>query len=89
LKTFDNEKGYDTMSTVDNHTKKILTVQEVADTLRVHRTTIYRLAKSGELKSYVIGKRRLFKEEDVWAFFENRVAHECVLGNGGVKWPQS
>jgi excisionase family DNA binding protein len=51
---------------------KILTIQEVAETLRIHRSTVSRLAKSGELKSYLIGKRRLFKETDVWAFFENQ-----------------
>jgi hypothetical protein len=34
---------------------------------------------SGELKSYVIGNRRLFKESDVWAFFENLEDKGCVL----------
>jgi len=51
--------------------KEILTVVEVADILRVHRSTISRYAMSGELKSYVIGNRRLFKRQDVWAFFDN------------------
>ena len=51
----------------------ILTVQEVADILRVHRSTVSRYAMSGELKSYVLGNRRLFKENDVWLFFENRI----------------
>jgi excisionase family DNA binding protein len=59
---------------------KILTVAEVAEILRVHRSTISRYARSGELKSYVLGNRRLFKSEDVWSFFENQVAHECVFG---------
>ena len=57
---------------------KILTIQEVADILRVHRSSVSRKAISGELKSYVIGNRRLFKESDVWAFFENQVAPEYV-----------
>lgn len=61
-------------------TTKILTVQEVAETLRVHRATVSRLALSGELKSYLIGNRRLFKEEDVWLFFENQVDRRYVLG---------
>lgn len=56
----------------------ILTVQEVADNLRVHRTTITRFAMSGELKSHVIGNRRLFLVKDVLAFFDNRVAPEYV-----------
>ena len=57
---------------------KILTVAEVAELLRVHRSTISRYARSGELKSYVLGNRRLFKSVDVWSFFENQVAQECV-----------
>ena len=59
---------------------KILTVAEVAELFRVHRSTISRYARSGELRSYLIGNRRMFKSEDVWAFFENQVAHECVFG---------
>jgi len=61
-----------------NQTERILTVQEVAELLRVHRSTISRYAMSGELRSYVIGNRRLFKESDVWAFFDNQRACECV-----------
>jgi excisionase family DNA binding protein len=57
---------------------KILTIQEVADVLRVHRSTVSRYALSGVLKSYVIGNRRVFKDDDVWAFFENLVAPEYV-----------
>ena len=59
---------------------KILTIQEVADILRVHRSTVSRYAMSGELRSYQVGNRRLFKDSDVWAFFENQVARECFLG---------
>jgi excisionase family DNA binding protein len=60
--------------------KPVLTLSEVAATLRVHRCTISRYAKSGELRSYRIGNRRLFKTEDVWSFFDNQVAPECVSG---------
>jgi len=67
-----------TMSANDPQTTKILTLQEVADILRVHRSTISRYAMSGELKSYVIGNRRLFKETEVWSFFENRADRKCV-----------
>jgi excisionase family DNA binding protein len=58
----------------------ILTIQEVADLLRVHRSTVSRYAMSGEIRSYMIGNRRLFKAEDVWAFFENQVDGRCVAG---------
>jgi excisionase family DNA binding protein len=64
----------------NNQNIKIMTVKEVAELLRVHRSTISRYAKSGELKSHLIGNRRLFKESDVWAFFENQVAEGYVFG---------
>lgn len=57
---------------------EILTIQEVATLLRVHRSTITRLAKSGELKSHQIGSRRLFKREDVYTFFDNQESPEYV-----------
>ena len=66
------------MITDDHQNIKILTVQEVADILRIHRTTVSRYAVSGELRSYVVGNRRLFKDSDVWAFFENRADRNCV-----------
>jgi len=59
---------------------KILTIKEVSDLLRVHRSTVSRYAMSGELKSYMIGNRRLFRESDVWAFFDNQVDQRCVFG---------
>ena len=68
------------MSSNDPQKIKILTVQEVADILRVHRSTVSRYAMSGELKSYLIGCRRLFKEIDVWAFFENQADRGYVFG---------
>ena len=60
-------------------TAKILTIQEVADFLRVHRSTISRYAQSGELRSYLIGNRRLFKDSDVWQFFEKQIDMGCVV----------
>lgn len=58
--------------------EEILTVSEVAALLRLHRSTVSRYAKCGELKSHLIGTRRLFKKEDVLVFFENRIAPEYV-----------
>lgn len=59
---------------------RILTVQEVADELRIHRSTVTRYAQAGKLRSYIVGNRRLFKETDVWEFFENQVDRAFVLG---------
>ena len=64
----------------DIEDNSILTTQEVAETLRVHRSTITRLAVSGELRSYKIGSRRLFRAGDVRVFFENQEDRKCVAG---------
>ena len=68
--------------------KAILTVQETADFLRVHRTTVSGYIKSGELKSYKLKGRRLLKAIDVWMFFENQVAMECVSEKEDCLWLQ-
>ena len=56
----------------------ISTIDEVASFLRLHRSTVSRMAMSGELKSHLIGKRRLFKNIDVLEFFDNQEAPEYV-----------
>jgi len=38
-----------------SETKNVLTVAEVAEILRVHSTTIYRLVKRGELPGFKLG----------------------------------
>jgi excisionase family DNA binding protein len=73
-------KGRGTMEDNKNQHQKILTLQEVADLLRVHPSTVTRFAKSGLLISYLIGSRRLFKESDVLAFFENQADRKYVFG---------
>lgn len=55
----------------------IMTVVEVAEFLRVHRSTVTRLAMSGELISHRIGNRRLFKTSDVWRFFDGQRVQSC------------
>lgn len=65
-------KASDTMKDVYQNIK-ILTLKEVAALLRVNPSTISRYAKSGELKSYILGSRRLFVESEVLEWlFENQ-----------------
>jgi excisionase family DNA binding protein len=47
---------------------KVLTVGEVADYLRVHRSTIYRLLKSNQLPAFRVGSDWRFNTEaiDQW-----------------------
>lgn len=44
---------------------RLLSVQEVADRLGVSFWTVYRMARSGQLASVRIGRRRLFAMEDL------------------------
>lgn len=47
---------------------KVLTVNELAEYLRVHRSTIYRLLKKGQLPGFKIGSDWRFNVEviDAW-----------------------
>jgi excisionase family DNA binding protein len=72
--SFDNNEENTMINNESNQRPKILTIQEVAKILRVHRSTVTRFAQSGQLRSHLIGNRRLFKEKDVWSFFDNLAA---------------
>ena len=82
------ENCVDKTMVIDNENRKeiseskslieILTTQEVADLLRIHRSTVTRLSKTGEIRSYKVGNRRLFKYDDVMRFFENQVDLQCI-----------
>jgi excisionase family DNA binding protein len=47
---------------------RFLTVQEVADLLRVSTMTVYRLIKAGDLPAVRVGRSFRVSEEDVDAF---------------------
>jgi excisionase family DNA binding protein len=51
-------------------TPRILTVSDLSDYLRVHRSTVYRLLKKGQLPSFKIGSDWRFNLEaiDQWRF---------------------
>lgn len=49
---------------------RFLTVQEVADLMRVSSMTVYRLIKSGELRAARVGRSFRVREDDVNAYLE-------------------
>jgi excisionase family DNA binding protein len=51
---------------------QLLTIQETACLLRVHRATISRLIGAGALPCIAVGSRRLVLEADLLTFIENR-----------------
>lgn len=51
---------------------RFLTVQEVADLLRVSQMTVYRLIKSGEVPAVRIGRSFRVRETDVDRYLEEQ-----------------
>ena len=53
-------------------TARFLTVQEVADLMRVSTMTVYRIIKSGELPAVRVGRSFRVRDVDVDAYLESR-----------------
>ena len=51
---------------------RFLTVQEVADLMRVSSMTVYRLIKGGELRAVRVGKSYRVREDDLDTFIANQ-----------------
>ena len=51
---------------------RLLTVAEVAATMRVSNMTVYRLIKSGDLPALRVGKNYRIRESDVDVFLSDR-----------------
>lgn len=52
-------------------TPEVMTVEEVAEALRVSKVTVYRWQDAGKLQGRKVGRRLLFKREDVVQIIEN------------------
>jgi excisionase family DNA binding protein len=51
---------------------RLLTVNEVADLLRVSRMTVYRLIKQGDMAAIRVGRGYRLREEDVHSYLNER-----------------
>jgi excisionase family DNA binding protein len=51
---------------------RLLTVAEVAGTMRVSNMTVYRLIKSGQLAAVRVGKNYRIRESDVDRYLQDR-----------------
>lgn len=49
-----------------------MTVQEVAQLMRVSKMTVYRLIKQGDLPAVRIGRGYRLREEDVHSYLDSR-----------------
>lgn len=53
----------------------LMTVAEVADSLRVSTMTVYRLIKSGELAALRVGKNYRIRADDLEAYLSQGIVH--------------
>lgn len=53
--------------------ERLLTVSEVAGTMRVSNMTVYRLIKSGQLSAIRVGKNYRIRETEVDRYLRERV----------------
>jgi excisionase family DNA binding protein len=60
---------------------RLLTVREVAETMRVSNMTVYRLIRAGELPAIRVGKHFRIRENELGAYLESQTVR------GGDSWP--
>ena len=58
--------------------EKMLTPQEIADILKIKKTTVYEMIKRGELPSSKIGKQLRVRETDFGVYLKNVTALESA-----------
>jgi excisionase family DNA binding protein len=61
----------------------LMTVAEVADTMRVSTMTVYRLIKGGELAALRVGKNYRIRQSDVQRFLSERSVRSERPDRGG------
>ncbi len=70
---------------------KILTAKEVADYLRCHISTVYRLAKTGKLPGFRLGADWRFREDALqnWVNVELKSGNNDDLEELGIRPPET
>ncbi len=63
---------------VQTEQPELLTVDETIRTLRLGRTRVNEVLRSGDLPSYKLGRRRLVRRQDIEEWLER---HKAVPGN--------
>jgi excisionase family DNA binding protein len=61
--------------------RRLLTVKEVAETMRVSTMTVYRLIKAGELAAIRVGKHFRIRDADLTGYLDAQTVR------GGGSWP--
>ena len=53
-------------------TKDYLTIEDLAEALKVSQYTIYRISNKGELKPYKFMRRNYWKSEDIKSYLDSK-----------------
>jgi len=61
--------------------RKVMTMDEVAEYLRVHRTTIYRLIKRHKIPAFRVGRNWHFNIEDVNRWLQQKKSRRARFGS--------
>ena len=67
--------------------RKLLTVKEVALTMRVSTMTVYRLIKNEELRAIRVGRHFRVLEHDLNSYLDSQVVSNNRPAAGGGPWP--
>jgi excisionase family DNA binding protein len=65
----------------------LLTVREVADSMRVSTMTVYRLIRSGALPAIRVGKHFRIRARDLDFFLDAQTVGATEAQRGGDAWP--
>lgn len=59
----------------------LLTIEEVAEQLRLGRTRTYQLVMSGQIQSVTIGRRRLVPRESLKVYVDGLISSQASSGH--------
>ena len=60
--------------------EQIVTIKEVADYLKVHERTVYRLAAKGEIPAFKVANTWRFRREDIEHWIEQQTSSLQQIG---------
>jgi len=61
---------------------RFIPLPEVISKTSLHKTALYQLIKTGELRPIKLGRKTVFSEAEIDAWMESRLASRVALGGG-------
>ncbi|WP_024462322.1 helix-turn-helix domain-containing protein [Marinimicrobium sp. LS-A18] len=63
-------------------TGDVITLKEVAEFLKVHERTVYRLAARGEIPAFKVANSWRFRRQDIERWIDQQTHSAAPMGNG-------